>query len=58
MTKRENSAYEWRMYLLKKCSNEKLIMLALHRILRLMDDRDIKTIGLIDALEVKSGVEY
>ena len=58
MTKRENRAYEWRMYLLKYCSNEKLIMLALHIILRLMDDRDIKTIGLIDALEVKSGVEY
>ncbi len=58
MTKRENNSYEWRMYLLKKCSNEKLIMLALHRILRLMDDRNFKTKGLIDALEIKSGIEY
>ncbi len=58
MTKRENNSYEWKMYLLNKCNNEKLIMLALHRILRLMDDRDFKTQGLIDALETKSGIEY
>lgn len=57
MTKRENSAYEWSMYLLKKCNNEKLIMMALSKILRLLDDRDYKTQGLVRALDLKIGIE-
>lgn len=57
MTKRENNAYEWSMYLLKKCNNEKLIMMSLSRVLRLLDDRDYKTQGLVRALDLKIGVE-
>lgn len=57
MTIRENNSYEWSMYLLKKCNNEKLIMLALSRLLRLMEDRDYKTQGLVRALDLKSGVQ-
>lgn len=57
MTKRENDSYEWSIYLLKSCNNEKLIMLALNRILRLLDDRDSKAHGIVRALDLKIGIE-
>jgi hypothetical protein len=56
MTKRDNDSYEYSLFLLKKCNNEKLIMLALSRILSVLDQRDIECKGLIRALDLKSGI--
>ncbi len=56
MTKRENNAYEYSMYLLKKCNNEKLIMVALVRILELIQPVDYESKGIIRALTLKSGI--
>jgi hypothetical protein len=57
MTKRDNDSYEYSMYLLKKCNNEKLIMKSLSMLLQLSGDNYYKIKGLIRALDLKSGNE-